>query len=532
MPWFKSFHRRWRRYLDRSEWFIHLLDLPCFTGPKDSPGLILIQIDGLSMMQLERALKRRRMPHLRRLLRRGHYRLHRHYAGLPATTPASQGLLFYGMPNAVPAFSFRERGSGKVVRMYEPGPAATVESRLRRNGRSPLLEGGSAYVDNFTGGAAEPHFCPAAIGWGPPLRGAPRWILGLFVLLHLPSFLRLIALLAIELGLAIVDFLRGIIAGQDFFKELKFIPTRVGIVILLRELSVIGARLDIARGLPIIHMNFLGYDEQAHRRGPDSRFAHWTLKGIDDAIARIRRTARRSRRRRYQVWIYSDHGQERVIPYVVRHGRHLDDAVRELLNDLGLPVRLQADVGKGTQTLRIRWFGGNRIQRLFPVNDVVLDQGDEAALAALGPVGHLYIDRQLDDAMRERIARGLVKQLKVPLVLVCQGGQVRAWTSEGEYRLPDQTAEIFGRDHPWLDYLGSDWQALCQHPEAGDFVLVGWRHGVQPVTFAIENGAHAGAGPNETSAFACLPADVRLPGRDHLTTLDLRAAAMAYLQPQ
>ena len=521
-PWL----RRWHNYRSRSEWFIRWLGLPCFEGP---PGLILIQIDGLSRSQLEHALARHKMPFLKRLLGRG-YCLHHHYSGLPATTPACQGQLFYGVPQAVPAFSFRDFDTGEMVRMYEPGPAKAVEARLRQSSHTPLLTGGSAYVDNFTGGAAEVHFCPAAIGWGPPLRGAPGWIVGLFVLFHLPSILRLSALLVIELGLAIVDFLRGIIDGQDFFKELKFIPTRVGIVILLRELSVIGARLDATRGLPVIHMNLLGYDEQAHRRGPDSLFAHWTLKGIDAAIGRIYRASSSSHRRHYQVWIYSDHGQERVIPYVEKYGRHLDEAVSALFEELGLPVDLQADVGKGIQTLRIRWFGGRRIQRLFPVNDDDIGGAGSATLTALGPVGHLYLGPDLDQNQYRRIASGLVDQAGVPLVLVREGKGLCAWTTEGRFRLPEQVTELFGADHPWLQYLAQDWLELCHHRDAGDFVLVGWRHGVQAISFAVENGAHAGATPNETSAFALLPENALQTEADHLTTHDLRIAALKFLQ--
>ena len=30
---------------------------------------------------------------------------------------------------------------------------------------------------------------------------------------------------------------------------------------------------------------------------------------------------------------------------------------------------------------------------------------------------------------------------------------------------------------------------LCEHPDAGDFVLLGWREGIIPITFAEENGA-------------------------------------------
>jgi hypothetical protein len=147
------------------------------------------------------------------------------------------------------------------------------------------------------------------MGWGPTLRAANPLVLLAFLLSNFYSFLRVAVLLLMELGLALFDFVRGLVGGQDFFKELKFIPTRVAISILLRELCVIGGKIDISRGLPIIHINFLGYDEQSHRRGPRSLFAHWTLKGIDDAVARLWRAANHSAWRHYEVWIYSDHGQ-------------------------------------------------------------------------------------------------------------------------------------------------------------------------------------------------------------------------------
>src|SRR5690606_15383089 len=126
--------------------------------------------------------------------------------------------------------------------------------------------------------------------------------------------------LLVELLLAVIDCIRGTIAGHDLWRELKFIPMRVAVVIALRELATIGVEMDVARGLPVIHVNFLGYDEQAHRRGPASPFAHWTLKGIDGAIARIWRAAHRSARRHYDIWIYSDHGQEHTVSFAAVHG--------------------------------------------------------------------------------------------------------------------------------------------------------------------------------------------------------------------
>ena len=274
------------------------------------------------------------MPFLRRLLRREHYRLHAHYSGLPSTTPAVQAELFYGVKGAVPAFSFRDHESRRIVRMYEPEMAANVEALHAGNGNEALLEGGSAYRI-FTGGAAESHFCPSSMGWGPTLRAANPLVQLAFLISNFYSFVRVGVLLLLELGLALVDFVRGLVDGQDFVKELKFIPTRVAISILLRELCVIGGKIDISRGLPVIHLNFLGYDEQSHRRGPGSLFAHWTLKGIDDAVARLWRAANHSAWRHYEVWIYSDHGQAAVRPYQEAHGHTLEEAVTAAFEKLG-----------------------------------------------------------------------------------------------------------------------------------------------------------------------------------------------------
>src|SRR5690606_38912487 len=73
--------------------------------------------------------------------------------------------------------------------------------------------------------------------------------------------------------------------------------------------------------------NFLGYDENAHRRGPDALFAHYALRGIDRAIRRIWNAAHASRRRSYHVWIMADHGQEHTVPYPHEFGEEIGEAV-------------------------------------------------------------------------------------------------------------------------------------------------------------------------------------------------------------
>ncbi|MDT8320311.1 MAG: alkaline phosphatase family protein [Xanthomonadales bacterium] len=527
------FLRRLRIAVSRSEWLARLLGLEKFVGTREQPGLVMVQIDGLSHGQMERAIANGELPFLKRLMQREDYDLQLMYAGVPATTSAVQAELFYGVGQAVPGFSYFDRDSDRLVRMIEPDIAAAVESELREKSVQSLLEGGSSYANNYTGGAAEMHFCPAAEGWGTALRDASPLVVAILIVSNLYSFLRTFALLLLETVIAFVDFLRGIAVGNNFIKELKFIPTRVAITILLRELVVIGAKIDFARGLPIVHMNLLGYDEQAHRRGPDSRFAHWTLQGIDDAIARLWRAAQRSQRRRYQLWVYSDHGQEAVMPYPKLYQRDFAEAVAEVFSaHVGEQVSYRVGGPWGAQLHRAGQLGGGVIQRLladYGWTDADTEQ-PRLAVAALGPVAMIYWDEPLPPTDRASLARRIALEVKVPLVLYRdEAGQVRGWVGERGLCLPEDAELACGAAHPFRRQAAEGLARLCGQKNAGDFVVCG-RNGVSELSlsFALENGAHGGAGPHETSAFALTPRSARLRSASGgvIGIGDLREAAL------
>ena len=133
--WLSGAWQRIRRASSRDQWAVRLLRLPFSSEAPGQPGLVLIQIDGLSRFQFERAMRRRRLPFLRRLLRRKKYRVTTLYSGLPSATPMVQGELFYGVPCAVPSFQYRDGQTGHAVRMFDPTPAAKVQARLSLSGR-------------------------------------------------------------------------------------------------------------------------------------------------------------------------------------------------------------------------------------------------------------------------------------------------------------------------------------------------------------------------------------------------------------
>lgn len=524
--------RSTRRFVSRSEWAVRLLGLPRFDDTADEHGLVLIQLDGLAEAEVRDALKAGRMPFLQHLLDDEHYRLVPFYSGLPSTTPAVQGELFYGVKQAVPAFSFLDRSTGRIVRMYEHDPTADVEARLRKH--QGLLDEGSAYTDIYAGGASDSRFCAASGAVTDLARARYPLALPFLAIANFFSILKIIALLPIELVLAAGGLVRGVINGHDFLAELKFIPSRIFVCILLRELVTIGAKVDIARGVPVIHLNYLAYDEQAHRRGPSSPLAHWSLKGLDDSIKRLVHAAHRSGARRYDVWVYSDHGQEKTTPYVQKHGRFVQDAVADVFKELGIESQPSGEPKHGVQRQRARVFGEWIARKLLAGADVGGQWLESGTLftAAMGPLGHIYAPRALTTAERDEIAQRLVEEAGIPLVLAPgPENTAHAWTRHGRFELPKDNGQILGEDHPYLSAVTQDLLSLCRHTNAGDLIISGWQPDDTPLSFPIENGAHAGPGPRETAPFMILPEDIILPdkGDEPLRPIDLREAALQFL---
>ena len=439
--------------------------------------------------------------------------------------------MFYGVKGAVPAFSFLDRDTQQVMKMYAPAAAEAIEQRLCQQG-APLLKDGSAYSNIFTGGATEAHFCAAKHGWDGMLQAVNPLVLPLMVLLHFDVLLWVAALMVLEFALAVASGLQSVIKGEMPLPELGFVLMRIGPVILLRELVVRGVQIDIARGVPVIHMNLIGYDDHAHHRGPHTSFARWPLRGIDWAAARIWRAAQRSRRRNYDVWVYSDHGQESAMPYEKVSGKTISETI-ELLREGALPI-FSPD-HRDEHEYAYRGTPGFSRRGITPIANHIaeLPKQSQIVVTAMGPIAHLYPPPEFVAEQRDRLAQALVQRGGVPVVAASDAsGAVRIWTDEGMFQLPGDAARLFGADHPFLSELSQDFLTLCRHSSAGALVLFGWRAGRTAVTFAMENGSHAGFGLGETHGFALLPRNVPLSLREQrfLRPSDLREAALNHLR--
>ncbi len=180
----------------------------------------MVQIDGLGRSALTHAIAAGHMPFLSRLITNDGYRLHAVYLGLPSSTPAVQAELFYGVPCAVPAYAYVDRGSGRLVRMWQHEAAAAVEQRL--GAHRPLLKEGSSYLNLYTGGAVEARFCMASLGWTDPFRTRHPLAIPALIVLYGSDLIGAAVLVGRELLAAAGGLLTGVARGQHVGTELKF----------------------------------------------------------------------------------------------------------------------------------------------------------------------------------------------------------------------------------------------------------------------------------------------------------------------
>ena len=522
--------RAWRRAWSRPEWAVRLLGLPCNDVDRNQDGLILIQIDGLSRREIEQAMAEGKMPFVKSLLEQQRYHLHSFYSGIPSSTPAVQGELFYGVKTAVPGFGFVDHDTDQSVLMVSPATAAKVQARISKNSEG-LLAGGSSYCNIYDGDAQESHFCAASIGWDQILKPPHPSKFAFVAIMHSWSLVRALGLTAIEIVLGLFDFLRRAITGRELAAEILMVASRVVMSIGLRELTIISASVDAARGLPIIHLNLLGYDEHAHRRGPSSGFARWTLKGIDRSIARLAAAAGMSDRRAYDIWIYSDHGQETTDAFGQRNSETIQAACQAAVFLIQHDAQQTVEWIPYRTATRAQWLSaGSLAATLFGAENDISPHKLGTQVTACGPLGLLYINHDLSIQQRLRVAVDLVEKHDVPMICIGHGNRTAtAVTRRGQFDLPSQACEVFGEDHPFLSDVATDLVELCHHNDSGKMVLLGWTCGAEPISFAVQSGAHGGVGPNETHGFALLPCDAPISTtKDYLRPTDLRRTVLAF----
>ena len=503
------------------------------------PGLIILQIDGLGRDVLTRTLRRRLMPFTRRLLRRRRHVLVPTRTGVPASTPAFQAGLFYGVPSPLPGFRWFEKESGRVRVMKNIPDISAALARLPQE--RGLMRGGATYCAFFSGGAERAYFTPGQSD--PGFLNAALGPRALPVLLRnlLPA-LRILGLSVYELWLEALDYASALWRGTRRRGEGLFPFERVIANAILREACTLGALAEIRRSTPAIFVNFVGFDVMAHHRGPRSISAALALKAIDRQIRKIWRAARRASRP-YELYILSDHGQTPTLPFERASGRSLRLAIvehelaahvaevgtaryREVVHSVAVIGQLRQLQGilpwplRSAAGLAARWME-RRLDRLGEA-EAAECVADLVVMATSG-LAHLYFRRhpgRPDVEELEAAHPGLIGHLAGLQGVRAVVGRSRGGTvirgPEGEL-LVGETVTLRGTDPLTgagpTEMVARELAALLAQDQSGDLVLLAgklergrrlWR-GPLYANFLDELGGHGGIEPPEQNTFLVVP---------------------------
>ncbi len=299
-----------------------------------TPGLLVIQIDGLAHPVLTHQIRAGRVPVMARWLRSGRMRLTRWTTMLPTQTSASQAGIMYGSNDDIPAFRWWDKQAGRLFVSNNPTDAAALQGRLDGNmtGR-PLLAGGASISNLFSGGAERAYLTMATLR--DPRQGLGRSESYFSFFLSPYAYVHTIVLGLAETLKEVFQSRRAQVAGVEprLPRSFPYPLLRALTNVVLRPLCTSLAMEEMLRGTPVIYVDYTDYDEIAHHSGPERAESLDALDGVDRALATLER-ALVDAPRPYRLVVLSDHGQSLGATFRQRHGSSVEDVVRNLMGGI------------------------------------------------------------------------------------------------------------------------------------------------------------------------------------------------------
>jgi uncharacterized membrane protein YvlD (DUF360 family) len=292
----------------------------------DVPGIVFLEIDGLALPVLQRAMRDGNAPNMARWLVDDSHRFMEWETDLSSQTGASQAGILLGSNENIPAFRWVEKETGRMMTCSAPGDCAEIERR-HSSGKGLLTDGGASR-GNLLSGEAE-HVI-LTVSRMEAEKGANPGYRAFFA--NGFNVTRVLVLFFWEVVLEWVAALRAI--RRDVrprgHRGGIYPLMRAAMCVVVRDLIVYGVLTDLMKGRPAIYATFSSYDEVAHHSGLERADTLEALRKLDQQFGRIDR-ARRYAPRPYEIVVLSDHGQTQGATFKQRNGYGLDDLVARSL---------------------------------------------------------------------------------------------------------------------------------------------------------------------------------------------------------
>jgi type I phosphodiesterase/nucleotide pyrophosphatase/superfamily IV 4 TMS phage holin len=292
----------------------------------DVPGIIFLEIDGLALPVLRRAMRDGNAPTMARWLAEGTHGLTEWEPDLSSQTGASQAGILLGSNEDIPAFRWVDKESGLLTACSAPEDCARIE-RERATGVGLLVNGGSSRGNLLSGEAEEVILTVSRMEAEKRANPGYRAFFA-----NGFNVTRALVLFGWEVLLEWTAALRAI--RRDVrprgHRGGIYPLMRGAMCVIVRDLIVYGVLTDMMRGRPAVYATFSSYDEVAHHSGLERTDTLEALRKLDQQFGRIDR-ARRYAPRPYEIVVLSDHGQTQGATFKQRNGYGLDELVERSL---------------------------------------------------------------------------------------------------------------------------------------------------------------------------------------------------------
>ena len=504
-----------------------------FGRPTEStPGLLVVQVDGLSLPVLQGAIRSGRAPVLGRLVRTGEATLHPWSALLPPTTPASQAGILHGNNEGIAGFRWYEKETGRLLVANHPEDATEMVRRVS-DGRGLLADNGAGIGNLVTGDAPRTYLTMATID-EPASADDERRLRGFYV--GTVNYIRLMVLMAGEVAKEIyqAERQRGWSVEPRMHRDLHFALERAATNIALRTVSTALVIEEMFGGAPTIYVDYTGYDAISHHCGPERVEAIDALEGIDRAIGSLRKAAR-STGRPYRMVVLSDHGQCLGATFRQRHGSSLETVIAGFLpaettvvgttdavESTGIGRRMVAELRRGSGLEKLRLLRLPAPMRREPASapSPVVGPAADVVVASSGSLAHVYATglpgQASADAIEVRypgLIEGLRRHPGIGAVIVRTAeGHPLVLGPESRLDLASGRAEGVNPLLPYGPHAADAIRRLLAFSTSGDLVLLG---ALDPVTGEVTGleeliGSHGGLGGWQTEPFVLAPAGLEL----------------------
>jgi uncharacterized membrane protein YvlD (DUF360 family) len=516
--WYRNVVRRQVRRGDRVE--------------TDVPGVIFLEIDGLALDVLKRAMRDGSAPALARWLRDGTHNLEGWETDWSSQTGACQAGLLHGSNHDMPAFRWWEKDSGKPIVTNHPQDAAELERR-HSDGRGLLHEDGASRANILSGDAVHTMLTMSTVlsRRRPIGRDYSAYFAHPYAVAK--TLTAVLAEIARERHAQAEQRRRDV--QPRIRRSRQYAVLRAFATVIQLDLQVAAVVGDMLSGRPVVYTTFLAYDEVAHHSGIERPDALAVLRKVDRQLARVE-AATTDAPRPYRLVVLSDHGQSQGATFLQRYGVTLEELVRSACEsaedvhaDAGREDDAAAYLGASltelgrddTVAARGARRAAKRLEEGEPGRDEHKDGLPDLSVMASGNLGLISFPREPGRVTLERIEKlhpRLLPALRdhpgIAFVMVrSERNGTLAIGRDGVHHLDSGKVEGDDPLAPFGSTAAGHLRRTDGFPHCPDLMLNStfWEETGEVAAFEELVGSHGGMGGTQSHPFVLHPAELQWP---------------------